>query len=262
MDGREVESLIELGLTRYESAAYVALTRRGRATGAEVAQLARLPRQRIYDVLHSLVAHGLASVEPGRPTHFAALPPEDAVATLLASHRSRIERLESEAASIVERLSPAYRQARSLDDPLSYIEVLREPTAIATRFTELEASADQEILIFTKAPYALDAAQNVRGLELLRRKIEARSIYERSMLDDPAMVETVRRFVAAGEQARIVDQLPLKLVLIDERFSLFTMEDPVAGTPELTIMVVEHPPLARLLKLAFDHIWAEGEPFA
>ena len=51
----------------------------------------------------------------------------------------------------------------------------------------------------------------------------------------------MRSFVAAGEQARVVDELPLKLVLIDERVALFTMEDPVAGTPELTIMIVEHP---------------------
>ena len=42
---------------------------------------------------------------------------------------------------------------------------------------------------------------------------------------------------------------------------MFTMEDPVAGKPDLTIMIVEHPALARLLKLAFEAVWAAGEPF-
>ncbi len=71
----------------------------------------------------------------------------------------------------------------------------------------------------------------------------------------------MRHFVAAGEQARVVDELPLKLVLIDERIALFTMEDPVAGAPALTIMIVEHPALARLLKLSFERVWESAEDF-
>jgi hypothetical protein len=49
--------------------------------------------------------------------------------------------------------------------------------------------------------------------------------------------------------------------VIDERVALFTMEDPVAGSANLTIMIVEHPALALALKLAFEHEWARGEPF-
>ena len=94
------------------------------------------------------------------------------------------------------------------------------------------------------------------------RRIAARSVYERSLYDDPAQAEVVRRFVAAGERARVVDELPLKLVLIDERLALFTMEDPVAGSAGLTIMIVEHTALARLLKLAFERVWESGEDFS
>jgi hypothetical protein len=39
------------------------------------------------------------------------------------------------------------------------------------------------------------------------------------------------------------------------------MEDPVAGTAELTLAVVEHHALARLLKIAFDAVWAQGLTF-
>ena len=87
-------------------------------------------------------------------------------------------------------------------------------------------------------------------------------MYERSLYDDRRQVDAVAHFVEAGEQARVVDALPLKLVVIDERVALFTMEDPVAGTPGLTIMVVEHPALARLLKLAFERVWESGDEFS
>ena len=39
---------------------------------------------------------------------------------------------------------------------------------------------------------------------------------------------------------------------------MFGMEDPVAGTSELTIMVVEHRALATVLKIAFDTVWQQG----
>jgi sugar-specific transcriptional regulator TrmB len=257
----DVTPLLSLGLTGYEASAYVALTRRGRATGAEVARIAGLPRQRIYDVLDGLVGRGLAAVEPGRPARYTALSPEDAVDALLAEHRASLERMQRDAAEAVRLLTPAYRDGRSETDPLSYIEVLRESGAIAKRFAELEASAQREILVFTKPPYAVPPENNVEGLELLSRGVVARSVYERSVYDDRAVVAAVRRFMEAGEQARVVDELPLKLVLIDERVALFTMEDPVAGSTELTIMVVEHPGFARLLKLAFEHVWGGGEEF-
>jgi len=65
----------------------------------------------------------------------------------------------------------------------------------------------------------------------------------------------------AGEEARFVPRLPLKLVIIDETIVMFGMEDPVAGSSDLTIVVVEHPSLAKTLKLAFDATWATGLTF-
>ena len=262
MEDIDTAPLVSLGLTGYEASAYLALTRRGRATGSEVAQLAELPRQRIYDVLAGLVARGIASVEPGRPARYTALPPEEAVGALISAHRAQLERLEREASETIARLTPAFRAGRHENDPLNYIELLREPAAIGKRFAELEASVEREILVFTKPPYAIEPVENVAGLELLKRGILARSVYERSLLDDEEQVSAVRQFVAAGEQARVVDELPLKLVVIDERLALFTMADPVAGTGGLTIMIVEHQALARLLKLAFERVWETGDEFS
>jgi sugar-specific transcriptional regulator TrmB len=255
-----VERLVEVGLTGYEAAAYLALTRRGGASGAELARLAGLPRQRIYDVLEGLVGRGLATSTPGRPVRYAAAPPE-ALVSLLDRRRSELDRLARDVDDLVERLGPVYRAGRAANDPLDFIEVLRDPGAIARRFAAVEASVEREILVFTKPPYAIEPAENVAGLELLRRGVEARSVYERSIYDDPAQADAVRQFVAAGEQARVVDRLPLKLVLVDGRVAMFTMEDPVAADPGLTIAVVEHAGFAALLRLAFEQAWSGGEPF-
>jgi HTH-type transcriptional regulator, sugar sensing transcriptional regulator len=82
-----------------------------------------------------------------------------------------------------------------------------------------------------------------------------------SIFDDPENVAGVRQFVEAGERARFVEELPLKLVIIDERIVLFGMEDPVEAGPALTMLVVEHPALAKVLKVAFMQVWREGMDF-
>jgi HTH-type transcriptional regulator, sugar sensing transcriptional regulator len=261
MQDHDVARLVDLGLTGYEASAYVALIRRGDATASEVARIAELPRQRIYDVLDGLVAQGFATVKPGRPARYTAAAPEEALWRAVDRRRDEVEALTAGVAEAIGRLTPAYRAGRVEDDPLRFVELLREPAAIARRFTALEESAEREILVFTRPPYAVELAENVEGLKLLQRSVEARSVYERSIYDDPAQAEVVRRFVEAGEQARVVESLPLKLVLVDERCAAFALEDPVAHATGLTIMVVEHGALVALFKQAFEAVWAGGEPF-
>jgi sugar-specific transcriptional regulator TrmB len=255
-----ISQLTRLGLTSYEARAYVALIGRESFTAAEAARLAGLPRQRIYDVLGSLVTKGLASTRPGSVLKYAATEPNLAIDRLVAAHRQELIELEHQAAAMIDELTPAYHAGLMHTNPLDYIEVLRDRGAINARFNELQAAVRREILVFTKAPYAKPPQQNVEGLSIAR-KHRARSIYEFSLFDDLAATEGVRRFIEAGEEARVVRELPLKLVIIDETIVMFGMQDPIAGSSDLTIVVVEHPSLARVLKTAFDAYWAQGLTF-
>ena len=254
------ERLGHLGLTSYEAKAYIALVRRDSYTAAQVSRMAALPRQRIYDVLGSLVAKGLATSRPGSVVKYAAVAPDLAIERLVEARRSQMLDLEREAAETIAPLAPAYTARQTHTDPLEYVELLRDRGAINERFAELQASVRTEILVFTKPPYATPPQENVEGIEVTRTH-QAKSVYEFSIFDDPATIEGVRRFIEAGEQARFVDELPLKLVIIDETTVMIGMRDPVAGTTDLTIMVVEHPELASVLKIAFEAVWARGLTF-
>jgi sugar-specific transcriptional regulator TrmB len=259
--GASVAQLVRLGLTSYEARAYIALTGRDSFTAAQVARVAGLPRQRIYDVLGGLVQKGLAATRPGNVVKYAATEPALAIERLVAARRDEFRGLERGAEATIRELTAGFNAGRQQTDPLEYIEVLRDPGAINARFDELQASIKRSILIFTKPPYAKPPQENIEGLEVVRNH-EARSIYEFSVFDDPAMAEGVRRFIEQGEQARFVPELPLKLVIIDETIVMFGMQDPIAAsTRELTMMVVEHPSLATVLKTAFDAYWAQGLTF-
>jgi len=255
-----VDRLGRLGLTTYEAKVYLALIRRGSAPAPQVARIADLPRQRIYDVLASLVEKGLASSRHGKVVEYAATPPNQAIERLIADHRELLAELEQAGTEMAAKLAPAFSEGQGQTDPLEYIEILRDRRAINDRFNELQAGVEQEILVFTKPPYATPPQENVTGLEVSREH-EARSVYELSIFEDEQAAEGVRRFIEAGEEARFCPELPLKLVIIDERIVMFGMEDPVAESDGSTILVVEHPALARVLKIAFDAVWSDGLTF-
>jgi len=259
-DPGTVERLVRLGLTTYEARAYVTLVRRDSFTAAQIARTAGLPRQRIYDVLASLVEKGLASARPGTVVKYAALAPDLAVERLVTGRREAMTALERDANDVISRLGPEFQAGQAHSDPLEYIEVLRDRGAINERFVELQASVKKEILVFTKPPYATPPQENVEGIEVARSHV-ARSVYEFDVLDDDATARGIKRFIDAGEEARFVDHVPLKLVIIDEATVMFGMQDPMAGAEDLTIMVVEHPSLAQTLKLAFNRVWDRGLEF-
>src|SRR5262245_4437475 len=133
MSAMTLERLVRLGLTQYEARAYLALVRRDGSTPGEVATLAGVPRPRIYDVLHSLVAKGLAVERPGHTAKYLASPPAAAMERLVVAHRQQMESLEADAQSVADELTPAFQEGRTHDSPLDYVEVIRDRETIIKR---------------------------------------------------------------------------------------------------------------------------------
>ncbi|MDW8326511.1 MAG: helix-turn-helix domain-containing protein [Anaerolineales bacterium] len=98
--------LIELGLSKYEARAYLALLGHDDSTAVEVADRAGVPRQRVYDVLISLRDKGLISIRDGRPARHTARPPAEALSAIYEA-RLRAQRQENERlAELIQRLIP------------------------------------------------------------------------------------------------------------------------------------------------------------
>jgi len=263
-DDRRAAELEELGLTNYEARVYLALIRRDVFTAAEVAREARVPRQRVYDVLDGLTRRRLAVQHPGKVAGYSAVAPEIAMDRLVDQQRRSVARLEQLSGNLSRELLPTWLSGRTHTDPLDYVEVLRDPEAINDRFARLQSEAEREILSFTKPPYIGDPDENEAGVAAATRVHAAggrvRSLYTREALDDPGMIAHIRRFEEAGEEARIAAELPLKLVIVDGSLVLCDMPDPVAGTGATTSLVIRHPSLAATLGLAFAAVWDSALP--
>lgn len=185
LDDGAVNDLVSLGLSRYEARVYLALVRRESYTAAEAARAADVPRQRVYDVLDALVRRRLAVLRPGRVAAFSAVAPELALARLMALQRESLERLNEVSAALTTALLPVWADGRTHTDPLDYIEVLRDPRAIAERFDSIQEQASRELLSFCKPPFVAPAANN-EGIRAVRRLRQAGARPARSTPTTPS----------------------------------------------------------------------------
>jgi sugar-specific transcriptional regulator TrmB len=139
-----LKTLRELGLTEYETRAYIALVSNGPATAGGLSRLANVPYSRIYDVLSKLERKGWIEIQSGRPTRYRAKPPAEAI---------RLSRIEQErkfkeaSETVVKELEPLYERRAEVKKP--DIWVIRGDRNLIGKISEMLARAQIEILIST-----------------------------------------------------------------------------------------------------------------
>src|ERR1051326_9499316 len=88
---RPWQRLQALGLNAYEARSYLVLVGHPRFKALELAARAHVPRQKIYEVLDSLVEKGFARVIQDRTKLFSAVPPDQALPAYLARRTHALE---------------------------------------------------------------------------------------------------------------------------------------------------------------------------
>lgn len=262
---RFFDSLTELGLSGYETAVYLALLGRGGLTPTELAARAKVPRQRIYDVLETLGGKGLCTSRDTSPKTFFAIDPALALESLSLQRAAALEREREKTAKkaqeLILELLPIFNAGRGQNDPLAYIEVLSEPSRIAARALEIARSAKSSVNSCIKRPLILSQEQNWRFIrEPLQRGVHYRALYERSALEDEELSEWMRTFREWGQQIRLVPNLPVKMNAFDDEAALLSMQDPVGGPPSFTALTIRHRGTIAFLNMAFEWLWEQGEP--
>lgn len=233
-----LDDLADLGLNGYEAAAYMALLGRSGLTPSELAVRAKVPRQRIYDVLDSLAAKGLCAFRDTSPKTCFATDPSLGLESLAHQRAEALERERERTAlkarSLIDSLLPIFQAGRGQNDPLSYIDVLTDTNRIAAQSLEQARLAQTRVNACIKRPMILTAEQNWRFLrEPLSRGVQYRALYEKAALEDDELRDWMASFREWGQEIRLVESLPVKMHAFDDNAALLSMQDPVGGPPEL-----------------------------
>jgi len=200
--GEAVEKLRQLGLTEYETQAYLALVQGNRMGAEEIARAADIPVPRVYSVLESLKNLGLIVVIKGRPKRFEIVSPEEGLRNLLAIRKRAAEeslrQLEQACHDVQQVLSPIFWRERLRIRPEDLLESLDSLAVAEERTKTLIMGAHRTLDIFTEIFSWFEAIEN-ELTDAVKRGVKVRVLMN---LESPATRKTVRRLRTLGIPAR------------------------------------------------------------
>src|SRR5215472_3750654 len=243
-----------VGLSTEQQAVYLALLEASPATAAQLRD--RLPGARIRPAIAALEAAGLVSRLTGVPARYQPAPPDMALEILVRAREQELQQVRLETARLAER----FRAGRGSARPEEVVEVVTTRDATLQRWQQLQRSARREVRSFDRPPYATNVLINDAERDGLAAGISFRAVYAREGLELPGRLEATQRLMAAGEQARVTADLPVKMFLADDAIGLITLERPDRADSADSALVIHSSSLLDTLSALFEAIWATAVP--
>ena len=244
-----------LGVPAEDEAIYRILLRERGLTPAELTERAGRGARALRQSLHRLAELGLVSRLAGRPTRYVAARPDTAVEALIARRQQDLAATRQAAQALLAEL-PADSRHR----PDEELEIVFGRDAVAARFQQLQQTARHELLVLDRPPYAQNPTEPNPGEDdLLGRGVRLRGIYAPEAFEIPGALELVRAAVAAGEEARVCDDVPLKLAIADRSAAILPFTGDRDAMVDSALVVYASTLLDALIRL-FDLLWQVAVP--
>ena len=242
-----------LGLDPVEEAAYRRLITLPSASSADLAEQLELSTTDLRTALGSLAEKGLVATSTNGAEQYVASPPLVALGSLVRDRQDDLNRARSELESLTEQ----YRGAAAQRTVTDVIDVVTGQEAVAQRFAQLQRSAHSEVLAFVRAGVAVvSAAENAEEDRATERGVTFRVVVERAVLEQPGVFANAEGAMGRGEQIRVADRVPLRMIVADRELALIPLasaEDEERGT--VGALLVHPSALLDALLALFEHSW-------
>ncbi|MEZ5364614.1 MAG: helix-turn-helix domain-containing protein [Bryobacterales bacterium] len=257
---QNIRRLQDVGLNAYESRAYLVLIGHSSFKALEVAGRAGIPRQKIYEVLDSLVEKGFVRVVQGKAKLFSAVEPSLALEGYLRRKKEAFEREWQErqrlAGMLGDDLSETFTDGNRGHGPLDYLRIVTDTAQTAEEYRRMLRACMSEYLEFARPPYSVDPGREPIVQQMLAKGVNCRLLFMAGTVER----EELSPLKQAGAKVRTIDALPMKLALFDEVRGMISLNDPVVTNPQITALVFEHESLSSAMTSLFEEFWSRGNP--
>lgn len=250
------EALRLLGIGRQAGEIYLALLELAPAPLDTIGSAAGLGLAEAATAYAALVDAGLASaVEEGEDV-VAPVPPAAGLEVLARHRAAEVE----ESRIAVGGAFDSFRRQRLAAYQDHLVEVVTGD-AVGPRIRQAWASARDQIRQFDSPPYFPLPGATDDALATLARGVTQRVVYSRASLEHPGRLrDVIEPCVKAGEQARVLTSVPVKLVIIDDAYALVSLSIKEADVHN-TMLVVQPCGLFSALVALFEQSWQNALPF-
>jgi len=150
---RNVEMLIDFGLTGNQARVYLAIARLKLATVGQISKVSKVRREDVYRMLPKLEKIGLVEKLLGKPSKIRATPVEDALSVLIKheedSARERLSKLKAKTETFLKH----FARAPNLEvEEKAHFALLSKRENIIARMLTMVKSAEKEIdIVFSRS---------------------------------------------------------------------------------------------------------------
>jgi HTH-type transcriptional regulator, sugar sensing transcriptional regulator len=254
--------LQQIGLNAYEARSYLVLVGHPRFKALELAARAHVPRQKIYEVLDSLVEKGFAQVVQEKTKLFSAVEPGLAIPGYLERRKQILEHQLADqgrlAQAVAEDLNLAYSEGQGGRGTLDFLKIVSEPSQTASHYRAMLTEVQSEYLEFSRPPYAVDPLEEQLVKQAVERGVKCRLLVESGRIEERYRAR-LNEYAAVGVEIRKLESLPMKLALFDTAKGMVALLDPVITRPMWTSLVFEHQGFAEAMKALFEDRWRQAE---
>ncbi|MBT2511753.1 LuxR family transcriptional regulator [Streptomyces sp. ISL-98] len=249
------EALRLLGIDHEAGRVYLVLLELAPAPLSAIGTAAGLDGAQLAAAYGELVAAGLASAAVDGQDVVAPLPP---AAGLEILGRHRAAELD-ESRITVGGAFESFRRQRLAAYNDNLVEVVTGD-AIGPRMRQAWASAREQIRQFDSPPYFPISGATDDALATLARGVRQRVVYSQESMEHPGNLEAViEPCIEAGEQARVLPSVPVKLVIIDDAYALVSLSIKEADVHN-TMLIVQPCGLFSALVALFEQSWQTALP--
>jgi sugar-specific transcriptional regulator TrmB len=250
--------LQQLGLNAYEARSYLVLVGHPRFKALELAARAHVPRQKIYEVLDSLVEKGFAQVVQEKTKLFSAVEPAIAIPAYLTRRSQQLHHELTEqarhASGLVEDLNSSYSEGQGGRGTLDFLRIVGDPAQIASQYRRMLGEVLSEYVEFSRPPYAVDPLDEQLVRDARKRGVQCHLIFQAGTVDEKHRAR-LDEYIAIGVHVRFAESVPMKLALFDCRQGMIALLDPVITKPSWTSVMFEHEGLGMAMKGLFEDYW-------
>jgi sugar-specific transcriptional regulator TrmB len=242
-----LKALREIGLTEYETAAYLTLVDGGEMSASDVSSKSNVPFSRVYDVLGRLEGRGFIQLIKGRPTLYRAKAPTEVVKLV---HISWTEMLEKHSKVIVDELQPRFEQ----ETPATTRDVwlLHGRSAILAKALETLESTREELLLSIPS---LDVGETevksiVEGVLAVKVKVKILT---------SSVPRGMRDLIPANFEVRTRERVFGAGVVSDRKHTLIMLAQSEDAAEFLGIYS-SHIVFAEMASTYFESLWTDSVP--
>ena len=267
--------LKELGLSNYETEAYLKVVELGIAEAGVICKQTRIPFGRVYQELNSLAAKGLIEVQNTRPKRYTVRKPRLVFKTLLQQKRENMEKqLQKtiEAASQIEEIISKKVPTGPKERTFWRTAVGTEETAEMIRLNFEEAEKEICIILYYKPQNGEcecgfeDSESNIILNEVI--KATERGVKIKALLNKEFIIPELEYLEELGVKENIMDKVEIRVMknaipsyfeVIDGEKVVLEVANPKNPGQILAMTKIWNVKLAKEIREKFEDLWSEAK---